>query len=283
MKLPTTATRAWLGTIEDVILHGSSVAPRGQPTTEILQHTMVVDLSYPVVVAPTRVINEKFYGAEAFWMLSGDDTVAGIAPFNKNIAQFSDDGERFFGAYGPKIAEQIDYVVAKLLEDSDTRQAGLTLWRENPPATKDVPCTIAMFFNLRGDDPDNKVLNMHVFMRSSDVWLGVPYDVFNFSMVAMQVMCRLNAAYRREPTPYQGEERGWPRTASPGALHLTAASRHLYGRDVNRAVEVLHNDPWRPATGAVPKVLYTNEATLMSTLDAIRNGDKDARWWRAVS
>lgn len=283
MIKPSTATRAWVGTIEDVIINGATVSPRGQETVELLQHTLAVDLLYPVVVAPTRVISEKFYGAEAYWMLSGDDSVAGIAPYNKHIAQFSDDGERFFGAYGPKIAEQLDYVVAKLLQDSDTRQAGLTLWRENPPATKDVPCTIAMFFNLRDHGLDRKVLNMHVYMRSSDVWLGVPYDVFNFSMVAMQVLCRLNAAYRREPAPYQGEERGWPRAVDPGALYLTAASRHLYERNTAKALEVLHNDAWRPVTGQVPKVMWTDEAKLMSTLDAIRGGDKSARWWNHAS
>lgn len=274
MNQPTTATRAWLGTLEDLLIDGTNVAPRGQQTFELLQHTMAVDLQQPVVVAPTRLVSEKFLGAEAYWMLSGDDTVAGIAPYNKHIAQFSDDGERFFGAYGPKILSQLDYVVNKLLEDEDTRQAGLTLWRENPPATKDMPCTVAMFFNLRGGR-----LNMHVFMRSSDVWLGVPYDVFNFSMVAMLVMCRLNEAYRRQPTPYQGEERGWPQAALPGALYLTAASRHLYERDQDKALAVMHADPWRPVTGQTPKVLWTDEAKLMKTLDAIRQGDDAAKWW----
>lgn len=273
MFVPTTATRAWLGTLETILAIGDDVAPRGQMTRELLQHTIAVDLEQPVVVAPTRLISEKFYGAEAFWILSGDNTVAGIAPFNKHIAQFSDDGETFFGAYGPKIAAQLDYVVNKLLEDRDTRQAGLTLWRENPPATKDVPCTIAMFFNLRGGR-----LNMHVYMRSSDIWLGVPYDVFNFSMVAMLVLCRLNQ--RHLDRSAQDDPVEVPLRFSPGALYITAASRHLYERNASAAVEVMSSDPWRPVTGPVPRVLWNDEATLMRTLDAIRQGDKQARWWR---
>lgn len=268
---PTSAARAWLGTLEDLILHGSPVAPRGQPTLELLQHTIAVDLELPVVVAPTRRVSERFLGAEAYWILSGDDRVETIAPFNKHITQFSDDGERFFGAYGPKVLGQLDYVVGKLAEDPDTRQAGLTLWRENPPTTKDVPCTIAMFFNLR----DGR-LNAHVFMRSSDVWLGVPYDVFNFSMVAMLVLCRLNKA-RCETSDDE-----LPMVV-PGALYLTAASRHLYARNEQEARAVLSNDAWRPETGPVPRQLWLNEDTLMTTLDAIRQGDKAARWWRATS
>lgn len=268
--IPTNATRAWMGTLEDLILHGNEVAPRGQPTLELLQHTIAVDLEQPVVVAPTRRVSEKFLGAEAYWILSGDDRVETIAPFNKHIAQFSDDGERFFGAYGPKILDQLEYVVNKLVEDEDTRQAGLTLWRENPPTTKDVPCTIAMFFSIR----DGR-LNAHVYMRSSDVWLGVPYDVFNFSMVAMLVLCRLNTGRARA---YAGSERA--RIIEPGALYLTAASRHLYVRNQDEALQVLHNDAWRPPTGQAPRNLWISERTLMKTLDAIRHGDKAARWWR---
>ncbi|QKW95583.1 thymidylate synthase [Stenotrophomonas phage vB_SmaS-AXL_3] len=263
---PTNATRAWLGTIEDLILHGSEVAPRGQLTLELPQHTIAVDLEQPVVVAPTRRVSEKFLGAEAFWMLSGDNRVETIAPYNKNIAQFSDDGQTFFGAYGPKILDQLEYVVGKLVEDEDTRQAGLTLWRENPPATKDVPCTIAMFFSVR----DGR-LNSHVYMRSSDVWLGVPYDVFNFSMVAMLVLCRLNTE-REKRLPVEWE-------LKPGALYLTAASRHLYERNQAAALEVLHNDAWRPVTGPVPRQLWLREETLMKTLDAVRNGEEAAKWW----
>lgn len=274
LPTPTNATRAWLGTIEELILHGASVAPRGQPTLELPQHTIAVDLNHPVVVAPARKVSEKFLGAEAFWVLSGDDRVETIAPYNKNIAQFSDDGETFFGAYGPKILEQLDYVVQKLYEDPDTRQAGLTLWRENPPATKDVPCTIAMFFSIR----DGK-LNSHVFMRSSDVWLGIPYDVFNFSMVALQVLCRLNALYATEAPPHQGEERRWPRVVEPGALYLTAASRHLYTRNQDAALAVLTSDAWRPRTGKVPNQLWLDEQTLLRTMDEIRNGNHAAKWW----
>jgi len=266
---PTNATRAWLGAIEELILHGANVAPRGQPTLELPQHTIAVDLEHPVVVAPTRKVSEKFLGAEAFWMLSGDDRVETIAPYNKNIAQFSDDGVRFFGAYGPKILDQLEYVVGKLIEDEDTRQAGLTIWRENPPPTKDVPCTVAMFFNIR----DGR-LNSHVFMRSSDVWLGVPYDVFNFSMVAMLVLCRLNTS---RASAIYGLERA--RVIEPGTLYLTAASRHLYERNQAAALEVLHSDAWQPKTDPVPRSLWTSERTLMETLARIRDGDDSAKWW----
>lgn len=264
MHMPVNATAAWFHTLHEIYKSGLIVSPRGKPTTELLQHTMAVDMLYPVVVSPTRRVSAKFLGAEAFWILSGDNRVETIAPYNRNIAQFSDDGKTFFGAYGPSIHAQLDYVVDKLWEDRDTRQAGLTIWRENPPPTKDVPCTISMFFNVR-----HGRLNNHVFMRSSDIWLGVPYDVFNFTMVANLVLCRLNDRI---------DERVGNKL-SPGGLYLTAASRHLYEPQWQLARDVLEHDPWDHNCLPMPDELWLREDKLKASLDLIRRDDQLARWW----
>ena len=254
-------TDTWLDTLSIIIDAGSAVAPRGQPTLEILQHTVAVDMRRPVLMSPSRKLSYAFMAAEAFWILSGSDRVEHIAPYNANIAKFSDDGEVFFGAYGPKIVAQLDYVVDKLIADNDSRQAGLTIWRENPPQSKDIPCTVAIFFSLRHD-----VVNAHVFMRSSDVWLGLPYDVFNFSMLAHQVCCRLYNA---------GVE------VAPGNLYLTAASSHLYERDLDSAKECLSKGVAAPIQNQTPQALYTGEPELFKTLEVLRGGyaAKHARWW----
>lgn len=262
--IPRTATAAWLNTLSDVLSYGGVVSPRGKETVEVLQHSICVDLLRPVVIAPSRKLSQKFLGAEAFWMLTGDDRVRTIAPYNQNISQFSDDGVTFYGAYGPRIHDQIGYVVNKLVEDRDTRQAGLTTWRKNPPATKDVPCTIAMFFSIR-----DGMLNSHVFMRSSDAWLGVPYDVFNFSMVALLVACRLNA---------RADAEGKPRVV-PGNLFLTSASRHLYKENWVPAQRVLEVESGKTNEPPVPGILWHDEKRLLATLDAIREGVDEARWW----
>lgn len=207
-NIPACADIAWIEATRHILKCGREISPRMQLTYEVPQYTVVVDTRRPVLTIPERRLSYKFMAAEALWILSGDDRVATIAPFNKNIAQFSDDGEVFAGAYGPRIKEQIDYVVLKLVEDADTRQAGLTIWRPSPTPSKDIPCTVAIWFQIRGGK-----LNVHVFMRSSDVWLGLPYDVFNFSMLCHQVCYRLRGQYPE---------------LTPGTLFLTAASMHLY-------------------------------------------------------
>ena len=107
-------SRIWLQALNDILTNGDCVAPRGKMTREIPQRTIVVDMRKPVLRVPDRSLSFKFMVAEAFWILSGDDRVETIAPYNSRIADFSDDGERFFGAYGPKIVAQLPYIVEKL-------------------------------------------------------------------------------------------------------------------------------------------------------------------------
>lgn len=252
----------WLNAVNDILINGDPVSPRGKLTHEILQRTIVVNMRKPVLCVPDRSLSYKFMAAEAFWILSGDNRVSTIAPYNSRISSFSDDGEKFFGAYGPKIMAQLPYVIDKLRLDEDTRQAGLTIWRESPPETKDVPCTVAIFFNIRKGK-----LNANVFMRSSDVWLGIPYDVFNFSMLSHLVCASLNMKSELS------------KTISPGKLFLTAASSHLYESNWSDAKLCL-NSPSRPQN-QTPAILWTYPMVLMDILKEIRDshpGDS-CRWW----
>ena len=267
---------AWLHAVSNTLAWGQLVSPRGKATKETLHRTITVDMNRPVLTVEARKLSYRFMAAEAFWILTGDDRVESIAPYNKAIADFSDDGKTFFGAYGPKVVQQMPYVIRKLYEDPDTRQAGLTIWRESPPTTKDVPCTVAMFFNIRGGR-----LNASVFMRSSDVWLGVPYDVFNFSMIAHFICGSLNQSGR-----LVGLGGG---LLEPGTLYLTAISSHLYETNWSGAQSCLSDgfkidlDPG--SMGATPSKLWQDPGALMDTLAELRDskpGDA-CRWWELRS
>ena len=130
----------WIDLLREIADSGSQVGPRGKGTLEILAKTTVVDMKMPVVTIPQRNLGYKFMAAEAHWILSGDNRVETIAPYSKQISRFSDDGVRFFGAYGPKVVDQLSYVVDCLVRDEASRQAVMTIWRERPGSTKDVPC-----------------------------------------------------------------------------------------------------------------------------------------------
>jgi thymidylate synthase len=164
--------------------------------------------------------------AEAAWILEGRNDVETIAPYSKAISNFSDDGVSFFGAYGPKVVNQIDYCVDALYRDQFSRQAVINIWRENPPATKDVPCTLSLQFIVR-----HSIIHCVASMRSSDLWLGHPYDIVNFSAISFYIMLKLNKKLHADRKLLLGL----------GQLYLTAGSKHLYERNAADAGMVLEH------------------------------------------
>lgn len=264
-KFHLSLTHVWKTNLNHLLQFGELVSPRGMMTREVLQKTFIIDMRQPVLTVPSRKLSYRFMAAEAYWILSGDNKVSTIAPFNERIAQFSDDGKTFYGAYGPKIRDQLPYVVGKLTEDRSTRQAGLTIWRENPSPTKDVPCTVAIFFSIR-----ENLLNAHAYMRSSDIWLGLPYDAFNFSMLAHLVCAHVNTNYNQD----------FDKMISPGSLYLTAASSHIYEKNWAdaRYLLLLHDEELQHDT---PTALYTDPTRLMQHLADLRFAEPghDLRWW----
>lgn len=199
----------FLNTVRKLLQDGQDVTCRGLRTKELMGHQTKIDMSRPILTIPERNLGYKFLVAEAAWIMSGDNRVATIEPYSPHIKKFSDDGERYFGSYGPKIVDQLSYIVDTLAKDNYSRQAYMNIWREQPRPTKDIPCTIGLQWLIR----DGK---LHCFdtMRSSDIWLGWPYDIFNMSMISIGICVMLRTLHNID--------------VELGDLTLTATSQHLY-------------------------------------------------------
>ncbi|WP_238428647.1 thymidylate synthase [Frankia nepalensis] len=137
-----------------------------------------------VDLPPARVINPAFAVAEAVWILSGSDG-PWIYDFNQELLRYTDGGV-LRGAYGPRLrrwhgtVDQLDAVRRELLADADSRRAVVTLYdpQRDHSGHRDVPCTLAYRFFLRAGR-----LEMHTTMRSQDLWLGFPYDIFTATLI----------------------------------------------------------------------------------------------------
>lgn len=166
---------------------GDRIAPRELPTLEVTGARLFVhDASQNIVAYRARGLNYYFSIAELLWILLGQKDTASVGRWNSQVLRFSDNGHTFAGAYGPRFNEQLPYVVEKLQEDASSRQAVITLWQPTPRASKDVACTVAFQYLLRDDR-----LHAVTFMRSNDAWLGLPYDVFNFTSLQAYVAAAL--------------------------------------------------------------------------------------------
>lgn len=260
------AELAWRRALNRVLNDGEEVSPRGMRTRELLGHVVSCDMARAATWAAARKLNYKFMCAEALWILAADDRLAPLARFVKRMADFSDDGATLAGAYGPRLVPQLPYVVDALVRDPDTRQAVATIWTPSPAPSKDVPCTVAVSFSLRRGR-----VHQQVFMRSSDLWLGLPYDLFSFACWGIKVACAVNSRLAAAAT--------LPGPVGLGHLTVTAASSHLYERDWDAARAVLSTPPG-PLPPPCPDapVVAGDWGALAADLEAQREGRPPARW-----
>lgn len=183
--------------------------PRGMKVKEVINGHYTFEMPAFITI-PSRSVNKAFMFAEAAWIISGSNRLEDISKYMKVYENFSDDKMFLRGAYGPKVVDQLGYVVDTLFNDNDSRQAVMTIWRERPGISKDIPCTVAAQFLLR----DGKLHSIFT-MRSNDAVLGVTYDIFTFSMITYSVSLLLRA-------------RGLQNEL--GDLHVNAGSLHIYER-----------------------------------------------------
>ena len=128
-----------------------------------------------------RSFNLAYALVESTMLFSQNSDVRTFASYNKRMSSYSDDGEKINSAYGQYIEPYLGKLVEKLSTDSNTRQACLRIYDSHygvVDVTKDVPCTLNLHFLIR----DGK-LNLTVYMRSNDLFWGLQYDLFMFTVL----------------------------------------------------------------------------------------------------
>jgi thymidylate synthase len=207
-----------------VVRDGRRRSPRNATTRDIGHTVIQLDNVYNALpMGIGRRVNPAIGAIEALQLIAGvarHDLVVSVAP---RFVEYMDEmdgvpsARYFHGAYGARVGFQVMCAVNKLKKDPDTRQAVATLWdpyQDNLPDKHDYPCTIGFSFSVR----DEK-LDMDTVMRSNDVWLGLPYDMFQFTQLQLSVARSL------------GRE--------PGVYRHTALSLHAYERDMGAITEFL--------------------------------------------
>lgn len=101
---------------------------------------------------------------------------------------------------------------------------------DNTPGKLDYPCTVGIGFD-RGGTWNEDQLNMRVTMRSNDVWLGLPYDLFQFTQLQWTLCNILDLI--------------------PGTYTHTAWSMHIYRSDLEATYGVTEPPRFTPDERAV--------------------------------
>ncbi len=182
--------------LNHVLDYGDEVSPRGQLTREV--RPLAFTLTNPLnrfVTLPERKANYAFALIEALQFIGGTTSGAQQIRYNSNIKNWVDpESGQIEAAYGSLTCDQVPGVVDMLTVDPDSRQAILSIYHgsEHQRPMLNVPCTCTLQFFIRDDK-----LELITYMRSSDLWWGIPYDVFQFTV--MQEMIALALGKKMGP------------------------------------------------------------------------------------
>lgn len=213
---------AWLFWYDKLVNQAASMKSRdGDVRGEIINAVTV--LSNPInniMKNDVRKLSMKYAIGEMLWYMSGKPLLKEIQKYGRGWDRMSDDGETVNSNYGWCIKkkygfDQYKYVKDLLMRDSQTRQAVIHIKEprntlENP--TKDLNCTVCLQFFVR----EGK-LYMTTYMRSNDLWMGFPYDVFQFT--CLQVLLSMELGLEL------------------GTYTHIAGSLHLYKRDYEKSLK----------------------------------------------
>lgn len=273
MKTYATPSAAWHDVVDalredDPLARGyvwREIAPRGQPTRELAgpQGFRIINPAHMPLHTLGREFRHAITAAEGL-SLVGQTSVPEIVV--DKVGAFRKFMKRsvFWGAYGPRVAGDVGNVVQLLQQDPDSRQAVLTLFDSDRDLGRtdqlDLPCTVAIQFLRREGS-----LEMLVTMRSNDAWLGLPYDLGQFTMLQSAVAQALGVAM--------------------GTYTHVAGSMHLYDRNLEAAAGVRMAEQYAPIPtpwwGAddIGEIASRARRILLGHTDRLPGGPTEFEYW----
>lgn len=194
---------------------------------------------------------------EFLWYLSRDNQLDFIRYYISAYDEETEDGETIHGGYGRRIfrqrgQDQLHNVISLLQTNPTSRRAVIQLFNAEDIERryKEIPCTCTLQFLVRRNR-----LHMLTNMRSNDAYLGLPHDIFCFTMLQEVVARTLGVGLG----PYK---------------HFVG-SLHLYDHDREDAQQYL--DEGVQATVPMPQMPRGDPwPSIQKVLDAefrIRRGD----------
>ncbi|PII14344.1 thymidylate synthase [Stenotrophomonas indicatrix] len=206
---------------------------------------------------------------ELLWYLAGSNELDFIYYYIKKYAEESEDGLTIKGSYGERLfrSRQIYRVLSLLKSKSTSRRAVLQIFRKDDLRnSKEVPCTISLQFLLRSEK-----LDLIASMRSNDALIGLPHDVFAFTMIQEIAARHLKVEV--------------------GTYTHFVGSLHLYTSDISRAKEYISDGlqrvtpmPAMPIGDPLPRVklLLSAEQSIRETGNSIKIGKDIENYWKDI-
>lgn len=220
----------YLAILDRIMKVGEPAHPRDINTVELIGEAFT--LTNPrkrYISIPERRWSLAYALGELCWHMRGSDSLEEIMWYAKKWKENSVDGCHIVGSsYGASIfrkdlagKSQWTKTVELLRLDSESRRAVLYLHvspESEDTSSPDIGCALTLQFLVR-----NGRVEALGSMRSNDAWLGLPYDIFFFTMLQERLATELGLGL--------------------GSYHHYVGSLHLYDRDIASAKKIVASKP----------------------------------------
>lgn len=179
----------------------------------------------PVITGKKIFYNKAFHEAE--WIFSGDENTAylndnGINWWN----EYADNEGNISKTYGYQLRnyngyfDQIEYVVKEINKGS--RRAYVSFWNPTDQNDKIPCCYTGMNFVLTSN---GMILNAEIQFRSSDAFLGLPYDFIVLALILKKIAYETNK--------------------KPGRIKYSLSNAHIYYNHFEAVQQYLRTKTYR--------------------------------------
>ena len=187
--------RQYLDLMEEVFRDGVEKKDRtGVGTLSIFGRQMRFDLSRGFPLITTKKLHLKSIIYELLWFLSGQTNIASLQENGVRIwNQWADENGELGPIYGKqwrswegkggKVVDQISWVVDEIKNNPDSRRLIVNAWNVGELEEMALcPCHCFFQFYVGGGK-----LSCHLYQRSADVFLGLPFNIASYSLLTSMV------------------------------------------------------------------------------------------------
>ncbi len=185
----------YLELLDHVLQNGESKNDRtGTGTLSIFGYQMRFNLSKGFPLVTTKKLHIRSIVYELLWFLSGDTNIRylndnGVSIWNEWADDNGDLGPvygkqwRSWSAPNNETIDQISNLLINIRENPDSRRHIISAWNVGDVENMALPpCHCLFQFYV-----SNNKLSCHLYQRSADVFLGVPFNIASYALLTHMI------------------------------------------------------------------------------------------------